>query len=100
MSSPEQTPDPRPGRERRVGTFTFGAVLVICGVLMLVSMFFPALDLTLARRWSSTIESSCTRAPAFPRRGLCLVSLGFPAQFLYNGGNSHAGRRPDHVGPI
>ena len=37
MNSPEQTPESRPARERRVGTFTFGAVLVICGVLMLVS---------------------------------------------------------------
>lgn len=40
MNSPEQTPESRPARERRVGTFTFGAVLVICGALMLVSMFF------------------------------------------------------------
>ena len=55
MSSPEQTPDPRPGRERRVGTFTFGAVLVICGVLMLVSMFFPRLDLTLVLKLSPLI---------------------------------------------
>ena len=44
MSSPEQVPASRPVRERRVGTFTFGAVLVICGVLMLAAMFFP--DLT------------------------------------------------------
>ena len=55
MSSPEQTPDPRPVRERRVGTFTFGAVLVICGVLMLVSMFFPRLDLTLVLKLSPLI---------------------------------------------
>ena len=48
MNSPEQTPESRPARDRRVGTFTFGAVLVICGALMLVSMFFPSLDLTLA----------------------------------------------------
>ena len=47
MNSPEQTPESRPARDRRVGTFTFGAVLVICGALMLVSMFFPSLDLTL-----------------------------------------------------
>ena len=49
MNSPEQTPESRPARDRRVGTFTFGAVLVICGALMLVSMFFPSLDLTLAQ---------------------------------------------------
>ena len=48
MNSPEQAPESRPVKERRVGTFTFGAVLVICGALMLVSMFFPHLDLTLA----------------------------------------------------
>ena len=47
MSSPEQAPASRPVRERRVGTFTFGAALVICGVLMLVGLFFPRLDLTL-----------------------------------------------------
>ena len=46
MNSPEQTPESRPARERRVGTFTFGAVLVICGALMLVSMFFLALQLS------------------------------------------------------
>ena len=33
----------------------FGAVLVICGVLMLVSMFFPSLDLTLALQLSPLI---------------------------------------------
>ena len=41
MNGPEQVPASRPVRERRVGTFTFGAVLVICGVLMLVGLFFP-----------------------------------------------------------
>lgn len=30
---------------RRVGTFTLGAVLVISGVTMLISMFLPELDL-------------------------------------------------------
>ena len=29
MNSPEQAPESRPAKERRVGTFTFGAVLVI-----------------------------------------------------------------------
>ena len=38
-----------------MGTFTFGAVLVICGALMLVSMFFPSLDLTLALQLSPLI---------------------------------------------
>ena len=51
----EQTPESRPARDRRVGTFTFGAVLVICGALMLVSMFFPSLDLTLALQLSPLI---------------------------------------------
>ena len=55
MNSPEQTPESRPARDRRVGTFTFGAVLVICGALMLVSMFFPSLDLTLALQLSPLI---------------------------------------------
>ena len=55
MNSPEQTQETRPVKERRVGTFTFGAVLVICGVLMLVSMFFPRLDLTLVLKLSPLI---------------------------------------------
>ena len=55
MNSPEQVQETRPVKERRVGTFTFGAVLVICGVLMLVSMFFPRLDLTLALKLSPLI---------------------------------------------
>ena len=55
MNSPEQAPESRPAKERRVGTFTFGAVLVICGALMLVSMFFPHLDLTLALKLSPLI---------------------------------------------
>lgn len=33
---------------RRVGTFTLGVVLVVCGSLMTVSLFFPELDL----RWA------------------------------------------------
>lgn len=32
---------------RRVGTITFGLVLVVCGIAMLIAMFFPDLDL----RW-------------------------------------------------
>ena len=55
MNSSEQAPESRPGKERRVGTFTFGAVLVICGILMLVSMFFPNLDMTLALQLSPLI---------------------------------------------
>lgn len=33
---------------RRVGTFTFGLVLIISGAVMLVSMFVPSLNFTLA----------------------------------------------------
>ena len=55
MNSPEQTPESRPARDRRVGTFTFGAVLVISGALMQVSMYFPSLDLTLAMQLSPLI---------------------------------------------
>ena len=42
MNSPEQTPESRPARDRRVGTFTFGAVLVICGALMGIVGFLNA----------------------------------------------------------
>ena len=31
---------------RRVGTFTFGMVLVVSGLAMLVSLFFPQLEFT------------------------------------------------------
>ena len=33
-----------PEKQRRVGTFTLGVVLVVSGILMLVSMFWPHLD--------------------------------------------------------
>lgn len=37
---------------RRVGTFTFGVVLVAAGLVMLVSMFAPWLDMTWALKLS------------------------------------------------
>ena len=40
---------------RRVGTFTLGVVLVVCGILMAVSMFCPGLDLTWALKGSPAI---------------------------------------------
>ncbi|MEG1658234.1 MAG: hypothetical protein RR288_04170 [Oscillibacter sp.] len=40
---------------RRVGTFTFGAMMVAVGVAMLISMFFPGLDMTLALQLSPLI---------------------------------------------
>ena len=40
---------------RRVGTFTLGVVLVVCGILMAVSMFYPSLDLTWALKDSPVI---------------------------------------------
>ena len=69
MNSPEQTQETRPVKERRVGTFTFGAVLVICGVLMLVSMFFPRLDLTLALKLSPLILVSQGWKSCWPAGG-------------------------------
>ena len=42
-------------KARAAGNTPFGAVLVICGALMLVSMFFPTLDLTLALQLSPLI---------------------------------------------
>ena len=56
--SENTTPAAKPCR--RVGTFTFGAVLVVTGALMLAAMFFPKLDFTLA----------------FQLSPLALVSLG------------------------
>ena len=55
MNSPEQAPESRPVKERRVGTFTFGTVLVICGALMLAAVFFPDLYMTLAMQLSPLI---------------------------------------------
>lgn len=40
---------------RRVGTFTFGLVLVVTGTLMAVSMFWPQLDLRWALKASPLI---------------------------------------------
>ena len=42
-------------RQRRVGTFTLGLTLVVSGGLMLVSMFWPELDLTWALKCAPSI---------------------------------------------
>ena len=42
-------------KQRRVGTFTLGVVLVVTGVLMLISMFWPETDLTWALKGSPAI---------------------------------------------
>lgn len=55
---------------RRVGTFTTGVVLVVAGVAMMVSMFFPKLDLTLVLQLSP----------------LALVSLGVETLLSARGG--------------
>ncbi|WP_443663893.1 hypothetical protein [Dysosmobacter sp.] len=49
MEMTERTAPSLPvGPVRRVGTITFGLVLVVCGLAMLAAMFFPDLDL----RWA------------------------------------------------
>lgn len=49
METTERTAPSQPdGPVRRVGTITFGVVLVCCGLAMLAAMFFPDLDL----RWA------------------------------------------------
>ncbi len=52
METTERNTSPR---QRRVGTFTLGVVLVVSGGLMLVSMFWPRLDLTWALKCSPLI---------------------------------------------
>ena len=52
METTERTELQKP---RRVGTFTLGVVLVVSGGLMLVSMFWPRLDLTWALKCSPLI---------------------------------------------
>ena len=44
-----------PEKQRRVGIFTLGVVLVVSGVLMLVSMFWPQLDWAWALKFSPLI---------------------------------------------
>ena len=44
-----------PEKQRRVGTFTLGVVLVTAGILMLVSMFWPQLNLEWALKCSPLI---------------------------------------------
>ena len=55
---------------RRVGTFTFGVVLVAAGAAMLASMFFPRLELTWLLRLSP----------------LALISLGVETLLAARGG--------------
>lgn len=43
------------GRERRVGTFTFGIVLVIAGITMTAALFFPSLDFRLLLKLSPAV---------------------------------------------
>ena len=57
-------------RQRRVGTFTFGIVLVAAGLAMLASMFAPRLDMTWALKLSP----------------LALVSLGAEVLLAARGG--------------
>lgn len=57
---------------RRVGTFTFGMVLVVSGLAMLVSMFFPQLEFT----WLLQLSP------------LALISLGVETLLAARGGGS------------
>ena len=68
MENSEQMPRPC----RRVGTFTFGVVLVAFGLAMLVSMFFPDLEFT----WLLQLSP------------LALISLGVETLLAARGGGS------------
>ena len=57
---------------RQVGTFTFGVVLVVFGIAMLVSMFFPQLEFT----WLLQLSP------------LALISLGLETLLAARGGGS------------
>ena len=56
MESNERTTpagrEPAQKPPRRVGTLTFGIVLVVSGILMLLCMFFPAMDFSWAIKLS------------------------------------------------
>lgn len=66
---------------RRVGTFTFGLILVVTGLGMLATLFFPQLDLTLLLRLSP----------------LALISLGIEVLLASRGGGK---LRYDWVGML
>lgn len=55
--TPPSPAEPRTvsGRERRVGTFTFGVVLVVAGIAMVAALFFPSLDFRLFLKLSPTV---------------------------------------------
>ena len=59
-----------PEKQRRVGTFTLGMVLVVSGILMLVSMFWPHLD------WAWVLKCS----------PLILIGLGVETLLAAKGG--------------
>ena len=42
-------------KTRRVGTLTMGLCLIACGVILLLSVFFPAIDLSLVGKLSPGI---------------------------------------------
>lgn len=48
QTPPDPDPVPRPRKMRRVGTFTFGLVLVAAGVLLILRTVMPELNLTFA----------------------------------------------------
>ena len=48
-------PETVSGRERRVGTFTFGVVLVVAGIAMIAALFFPSLDFRLFLKLSPAV---------------------------------------------
>lgn len=56
-------------RQRRVGTFTLGVVLVVSGALMLASMFWPQLDWEWALKCSPPHSHRAGRGDADCREG-------------------------------
>ncbi|KAF5056925.1 hypothetical protein DSECCO2_362240 [anaerobic digester metagenome] len=54
-SPPPAAPKAASVRERRVGTFTFGIVLVIAGLTMTSALFFPSLDFQLLMKLSPAV---------------------------------------------
>lgn len=53
--SAQTAPAAQKARERRVGTFTLGVTLVVTGVAMMVSLFFPHLNFELLLKLSPSI---------------------------------------------
>lgn len=67
---------------RRVGTFTLGVVLVICGIWMMATMFYPRLDLAWVLKGSPLILISLGVETLLSARSGGKVKYDWPGMIL------------------